>query len=160
MLWLLLIILILPNHAVRKWKRFPMSTTGVPGKSEKDILLWKLPCFHKTKKCHSPSTKRSFRRQKKGLSVQHTRIYNAWNQLYSCTVMWISKQDAGSCGGIWFRCAANVIAYKFGFVWKEKTVYDCNKSLSDAVENWGIFLVQKTTIRIRRFTGNVFAINP
>ena len=44
--------------------------------------------------------------------------------------MWISKQDAGSCGGIWFRCAANVIAYKFGFVWKEKTVYDCNKSLS------------------------------
>ena len=54
-----------------------MSTTGVPGKSEKDILLWKLPCFHKTKKCHSPSTKRSFRRQKKELSVQHTRIYNA-----------------------------------------------------------------------------------
>ena len=32
------------------------------------------------KKCHFPSTKKSFRRQKKGLSVQHTRIYNAWNR--------------------------------------------------------------------------------
>lgn len=50
---------------------------GSTGEIRKDILLWKLPCFHKTKKCHSPSTKRSFRRQKKGLSVQHTRIYNA-----------------------------------------------------------------------------------
>ena len=74
---MLLMILILPNHAVRKWKRFLMSVTVVQEKSEKDTFTVEAAVLSQNKNATSPPTKKSFRRQKKGLSVQHTRIYNA-----------------------------------------------------------------------------------
>ena len=50
---------------------------GSTGEIRKGYFTVEAAVLSQNKKCHSPSTKRSFRRQKKGLSVQHTRIYNA-----------------------------------------------------------------------------------
>ena len=50
---------------------------GSTGEIRKGYFTVEAAVLSQNKKCHSPSTKRSFQRQKKGLSVQHTRIYNA-----------------------------------------------------------------------------------
>ena len=50
---------------------------GSTGEIRKGYFTVETAVLSQNKKCHSLSTKRSFRRQKKGLSVQHTRIYNA-----------------------------------------------------------------------------------